>query len=118
MLLAVMDSVSKGFITEGFVPQDERMVRCFMRIWDKYVGQSLVFRPIFATPFYHLSNEPFWTLIKTDGYVEQREYSLSALRRCFSGAKIEDDLWGYMLDPNTRDQLVKILLGSIMSDQE
>lgn len=53
----------------------------------KNVGASGVFKPVLATPFFHLSNEPFWKLMKSDCYVEKKEYSLGALRESFYGAK-------------------------------
>lgn len=110
MLIAVMDEIANGHLTNGFVPHNDRMVKAFECTWQKYVGASGVFKSVLATPFFHLSNEPFWKLMKSDCYVEKKEYSLGALRESFYGAKISDDLYQYMEEPASRQRLMRALL--------
>ena len=110
MLIAVMEETANGHITNGFVPHNDRMVKAFEYAWRRYVGASSVFNPAFATPFFHLSNEPFWKLMKSDCYVEKKEYSLGALRESFFGAKLPDDLCQYMAEPANRQRLMRALL--------
>ena len=110
LLIAVMEDVAHGLITNGFVPVNDRMVDSFNRVWERLVGESSVFNPVFSTPFYHLSSEPFWKLMRTDEYRQQREYSLPRLRESFYGAKLPDDLMGYMEDDGCRRLLTKVLL--------
>jgi hypothetical protein len=116
MLLTVMNDVANGIIKDGFIPHNEMMVRRYKQTWDKYVVQSPFFKPVFATPFYHLSNEPFWKLMKTDEYVERKEYSLPALRKCFFGAKIEDELCKEFENDNSLFRLAKALFIRINPD--
>lgn len=110
MLIAVMEEIVNGHLTNGFVPHNDRMVKAFEAAWRRYVGDSSVFNPAFATPFFHLANEPFWKLMKTDGYIEKKEYSLNALRESFYGAKLPDDLWDFMEEPACRHRLKRALL--------
>lgn len=110
MLIAVMDEVACGHITNGFVPLNDVMVRSFESAWQRYVGAGGVFHPVFATPFYHLGNEPFWELMKSNQHVVRKEYSLSALRQSFFGAKLPDDLMCYMQDAASRQLLKRVLL--------
>lgn len=110
MLIAVMDEIDNGHLTNGFVPHHDEMVNAFESAWKRYVGKSSVFNPVFATPFFHLSNEPFWKLMKSDSYVEKKEYSLGALRESFYGAKLPDDLCQYMVEPASRQRLKRALL--------
>ena len=110
MLIAVMEEIANGHITNGFVPHNDRMVKAFEYTWQRYVGVSGVFNPVFETPFFHLSNEPFWKLMKSDCYVEKKEYSLGVLRESFYGAKISDDLYQYMEEPASRQRLMRALL--------
>lgn len=109
MLLAVMKGVETGFITNGFVPINEKMKGLFETMWRKYVGVSVHFNPRFETPFFHLSNEPFWQLMKREEYVEKEEYSFPALQRNFYGAKISDDLFDHITNAASRQRLVKAL---------
>ena len=110
MLIAVMEEVANGHITNGFVPLNDTMVRAFESAWKRYVGSSSVFNPVFATPFFHLGNEPFWELMKSNHYIVKKEYSLGALRESFFGAKLPDDLFGYMEDKYSRQLLKRVLL--------
>lgn len=110
MLIAVMDEIANGHLTNGFVPHNGRMVKAFELAWKRYVGASNVFNPVFTTPFFHLCNEPFWKLMKSDCFVEKKEYSLGALRESFYGAKLSDDLFQYMEEPVSRQRLMRALL--------
>lgn len=110
MLIAVMEEIANGHITNGFVPLNDTMVRAFESAWKRYVGCSSVFNPLFATPFFHLGSEPFWELMKSNHYVVKKEYSLAALRESFFGAKLPDDLFGYMEDAASRQLLKRVFL--------
>ena len=110
MLIAVMEEIANGHLTNGFVPLNDVMVKAFESAWHRYVDRSSVFNPVFATPFFHLSNEPFWKLMKSDRYMEKKEYSLGALRESFYGAKLSDDLFQYMENAVSRQRLKRALL--------
>jgi len=107
--LAVMKGVESGFITNGFVPINDKMKTLYESTWRTYVGMSMHFNPIFSTPFFHLANEPFWQLMRREGYEEREEYSFPALQRNFFGAKISDDLFDHMTNAASRLRLVKAL---------
>lgn len=110
LLIAVMEEIAKGHITNGIVPLSDTMVRAFESAWKRYVGHSSVFNPMFSTPFFHLGNEPFWELMKSNHYIAKREYSLGALRESFFGAKLQNDLFGYMKDAASRKLLMRALI--------
>ncbi|MCI6047271.1 MAG: hypothetical protein MR736_01635 [Prevotella pectinovora] len=48
--------------------------------------------------------------MKSDCYVEKKEYSLKNLRESFFGAKLPDDLFQYMEEPASRYRLIRALL--------
>lgn len=110
LLLAVIEEVRLGHITNGFVPINERMVNAFKREWRRYVGDSVLFNPVFETPFFHLDYEPFWELMKRKPFTKQREYSLPRLCENFYGAKIPKELCDYMADDTSRKVLKCTLL--------
>ena len=59
--------------------------------------------------------------MKSDCYVEKKEYSLRALRESFYGAKLPDDLCQYMAEPASRHRLKRALLDKFVpnwSDNE
>lgn len=110
LLLAVIEEVRLGHITNGFVPLNDQMVAAFKREWRRYVGESELFNPVFETPFFHLDYEPFWELMKREPFKVMREYSLPRLRENFFGAKIPDELCDYMADDASCRLLKKALI--------
>lgn len=48
--------------------------------------------------------------MKSDSYIEKKEYSLGAIRESFYGAKLPDDLCQYMAEPASRQRLKRALL--------
>lgn len=110
MLLAVMEEIANGHITNGFIPLNETMVNAFKKVWNFYVQDTLIFKPNFETPFFHLSSEPFWSLVKSDDYTESPKFSLGKLRKSFYGATIPDDLYALMQCPSDRRVLVRVLI--------
>lgn len=110
MLLTVIEEVKRGHITNGFIPLNDRMVEAFKREWKQYVGETELFNPVFETPFFHLSNEPFWELMRREPFSFRPEYSLSRLRENFYGAKIPDELCEFMQNETSRRQLKRVLL--------
>ena len=39
MLIAVMDEIANGHLTNGFVPHNDRMVKAFECTWQKYISR-------------------------------------------------------------------------------
>ena len=110
LLLAVIEEVRLGHITNGFIPLNGQMVAAFKRQWRRFVGESELFNPVFETPFFHLDYEPFWKLMKREPFKVMREYSLPRLRENFFGAKIPDELCDYMADETSRRLLKNALI--------
>lgn len=118
MLLAVIEEVACGNITNGFVPLNERMVEAFERQWERHVGESALFNPVFATPFFHLEFESFWELMRRDPFQKRQEYTLPQLRENFYGAKIPDELCEYMAEPASRRVLQKALIEQYLPNSD
>lgn len=110
LLLSVIDLIERGFITTPFVPLSHELSQTFNRLWKELVPSSYPFSRRISYPFFHLNSSPFWNLVKTDSYVGQKEYSsLSTLKRDYSGAVIDDDLFRYLSDPTTASELKDFL---------
>lgn len=112
LLLAVIEGVRTGFITNGFVPLGDRMEALCRRTWERYVGLHPHYRFSFATPFYHMANEPFWDLLVRPGAlpVETGQTpSNGVLYDHCCGAIIPEELCDYMAAAPSRDRLIRVL---------
>lgn len=114
MMVTVIDCISNGYITNGFIPINDSFRKAFERTWGEFVLIDSPFSISFTTPFYHLDKEPFWTLMKTDEYVKRHEYSIGQLRTSFFGAKIDDDLWEILEVKENREILRNLLIGKFL----
>lgn len=110
LLLAVIDLIENGNITNSYIPLSDELIRVFNDIWKRNVPVTSHYNCKFSYPFFHFQSSPFWKLIKTDNYIGQKEYSsISPLRRDFIGAKIDDDLFQYLSNQKIRDDIRQLL---------
>lgn len=65
LLLSIIDLIQEGIITSPNIYPSKELMNKFKDDWNKFIGESEVFKPVFSTPFYHLKSEPFWTLHPT-----------------------------------------------------
>lgn len=67
MLVSIIDMIQAGLNTEKEFNFTEALQRMFELNWKRHVGDSILFRPVAATPFRHLGGGPFWSLRRDDG---------------------------------------------------
>ena len=119
LLLSVMELIESGVIKSNRIELTERLEQTFMRLWKRYVGTSIVFQPKIATPFWHLQNEPFWSLYLNDGKdlsTVTSPYSVSRLREN-THAIIDQELFELMRDEDRRARLRVLLISQYLQDQ-
>lgn len=114
LLLAIQYRIQTGWITDNRIFPDKALEQQFSQFWSVFVdngrSQEMVvcdnfflesekvypFRCKMSFPFYHLSSEPFWNLVKSENWTQQNEYSMVQLRRCFEYAEIDRSLFRLM----------------------
>lgn len=110
LLLSVIDYIEehKDYCS-NLIPCSPELEAIYEMNWRLMVPAS-IYSPNFQTPFYHLQSEPFWSLVrkrgsvyKHDGYRET--IKLTTLRENFEGAVIDEDLYQFLLDDASREQL-------------
>ena len=65
-----------------------------------------------AYPFSRLRTDRFWHRIPKPGYDPDIEYNVSSMERLqemYFGAKIDDERFAFMTQPNSRDHLRMVL---------
>ena len=111
-----MDLVEDGTITSPRFVLSRHLEETFCRLWNRYVGASKPFQPRVATPFWHMKQEPFYSLHRYDGgdITELTNfYSVSNLREK-TYATIDEDLFRLMQKPDERAKLREILINTYL----
>ena len=109
LLIAVMLCVKDGLIQDRMIEPSYKLEEVFKKVWSKMVPLSSLWKSSFNLPFFHMDYEPFWTLMPSDFFVKQAEYSTNQLRRCFRCAIIHEDLFSYMKDAESRSTLIQTI---------
>ncbi len=118
LLLSVIDLVENGIITSPTFSLTEPLEKKFMQNWKRYIGTSILFKPMVATPFWHMQHEPFWKLQRNDGLPMDEisaTPSLSKVRQCGMTATIDKDLFALMKDENARAQMRTTLISTYLN---
>lgn len=113
LLLAILHLVQRTVIVSNQVVLSDELICEFKGLWFEYVGDTddkssiqvaegltldlalrYPFKCSIVNPFYHLQHEPFWRLIKSEDYVERKNYtSIKQLRTCFAYAEMDEELF-------------------------
>ena len=123
LLMAVMDLIARGVITSSFIDVRGDLVELnelFSGYWHRVV--PLTQTSSIAFPFFHLKNEPFWELVPVPGKepelaVIKNISSVSQLRAVALGAKLDDDLFLLLQQPESRNALRQVVLESCFSQE-
>lgn len=123
LLLAVLDLVSRGIILSPFIAVTSDLVELnelFNLYWRRIIplGQT----SSIAFPFSRLHNETFWELLPQPGReitpaAVNNITSVSQLRTLALGARMDEDLFRCMQQPDSRSALREALLLSCFSSE-
>ena len=119
LLLAVIDLFEKGLISGAYIEISSALEHAFSQQWDNYVKSAHQKR--LATPFYHLSNEGFWTLDTHPNFDEIMKNkstidSLNQLKTLVYGAILDDELARLLSDSDSRTRLKDCLIQTYFAD--
>ena len=118
MLISVIDMIQTGLVTENTIYFTEALERMFELNWKRYVGDSILFNPTPATPFWHLGGEPFWSLRREDsGKIGDIRTTPSAgqLRSMSIVASLDKVLFTLLQDELAAGQLRLLLVNSYLT---
>lgn len=111
LLLAVMDLIAQGQITTNFIEPSFELVET----WNDYYQSTMPLgsKTSMAYPFSRLATDGFWERLPKPGYDAKHEYnikSVNRLREVYYGARMDEELFQYLCDPEARDQLRRVLI--------
>jgi putative restriction endonuclease len=118
LLLSVMDLIAEGQITRNFIAPSYELLETFNGYWT--VLMPLGSKTSMAYPFPRLRTDGFWHLIANPG--REIEYtdgfsSMTKLREICAGAKMDDELFALLLQPETREHLRMVLINNYFAPE-
>jgi putative restriction endonuclease len=113
LLLSVLDSVEEGTLTRNLVGVTPELAETFALYWSKVMPPES--RGSMAKPFFHLCGDGFWHLIPQSGQeavlpTVPSVDSLSRLRTLVAGARLDEELWTLVCEPESRRKLRAALI--------
>ena len=114
LLLAILDLLDRGQITQNAIPLNPDLVKTFKRYFD--VVRQSDDQPSIENPYYHLCGDGFWQLAPGPGNRliyepgnASRPPSIKILKA--THGHFDDDLWnGFLSDAHSRHQLREVLI--------
>jgi putative restriction endonuclease len=118
LLLSVMDHIAEGVIKENFIRPTMDLVETF----NLYTSLVLPagWKTSMAHPFPRLQREGFWYRITNPGYDSDKDYnvtSIAKLQAIYAGAKLDEELFRYMLEPECRLKLRTVLIVTFFASE-
>ena len=123
LLLSIIDLIENNFIKMNRFILTEALEGQFKLNWERYVGHSILFKPKIATPFWHMSGEPFWRLVGVDNTELKKDkfkgsvYSIENLRNQVKYVEIDDELFELFLSEDVRTKFRVLLISTYLVNQ-
>lgn len=113
LLLSVIDCFNTGYINSERIYITAELMAYFKSNWNSYVTTKHTMN--FTLPFFHMSREPFWSLIEKRGYEIELTFkksikSFNALYTATDYAEIDKELVALLMNAETRYLLKEALL--------
>ena len=118
LLLSIMDLIAQGQIVTNFIEPSFELVDTWNGYWKTVMPAG--HWSSMAYPFPRLQSDGFWKRIAKPGYDAGTDYNVSSmakLREIYAGAKLDDDLFRYLMDPVTRERFRSVLIQTYFSQQ-
>lgn len=111
LLLSIMDLIAQGRITENFIEPSFELVDTWNGYWNAIM--PLGHRSSMAYPFPRLRTDGFWHLVANHSFNADADYNVTSMVKCreiYAGARMDDELFQNMCNPETREQLCATLI--------
>ena len=118
LLLTVISMIEDGDQVNRNIVYSDTLKEKFKNMWFEIIGESNVFHPDVAMPFWHLKNEKeIWSLILVNDSPETLaalaistpRSTQQAIRKYVKYAVLPEELFHLLEDPIARTSLVEVL---------
>ncbi|RZB37100.1 MAG: putative restriction endonuclease [Desulfobacteraceae bacterium Eth-SRB2] len=111
LLLSIMDLIAQGLIIKNFIEPSFELIETFNGYWKSIM--PLGSKTSMPYPFPRLKTDGFWHLIPNPTFENQININFSSmakLREVCAGARMDEELFQLMCNPETREQLRAALI--------
>lgn len=115
LLISLIDLITDGSITSPIIELSDALVDDFERNANIYVSGTEHFKPNLGMPFFYMRSEPFWKLMSRVDGVTPVVNTISSLRRHYSHAKIDDELFQLLQDSAAAQSLRQVLIETYLT---
>lgn len=117
LLLAAIELIEQGQISENKVLPSPELMEIFMKYWTRVTER----KPNIALPFYHLSKRSFWHLRPNPGYEKALEVvtqikTVTRLREIVAYASFDNDLFVLLTEPKAREIIRQTIINTYLAD--
>ena len=115
LLLSVIDLVATGIIALPCIELSDALIEAFKRNASRYTSGIEHFKSNIGMPFFYMRSEPFWQLVpKVDG-VTPVANTIPSLRKHYSHARIDDELFILFQDSASAQSLQSALIETYLT---
>lgn len=120
LLLAVIELISQGKIRYNRIYLSPELIATFLKYWTNLGSEQ--HRSNIALPFFHLTGDNFWYLAPNPGFEAAiasrvRIRTLKALEDAVSHAYLDNELFEFLKDSQSRIHLTKVLIRTWFGQQ-
>ena len=115
--LLAMGAAGQRMIGRNLIDLNPKLEQYFYAYWHEYVDSDL-FLPAFATPFFHMENEPFWTLTLKKDKAPASSQTEKKLYELYEGAYIDAELMALLINDTSREELRTFVLDLLSNRTE
>ena len=121
LLLSVIELLQQGKIQRNQIFLSPELISTFLKYWT-HLGSD-IHRSDIALPFYHLTGDGFWHLSPNPGFestisAKVKLKSLTALRNAVNYAYVDDDLFNFLRDSESRNYLITAIVQEWFPERE
>ncbi len=106
MLLALIDLIAAGEVTDNRFPVSTHVVEAFLKYWNLL----RIDKPAIYLPIYYLQSDGLWRLTPIPGATIQRPSSMAELKRHVAFGSLDERLFELLLDANSRAVIREALI--------
>ncbi|MBN1103293.1 MAG: HNH endonuclease [Deltaproteobacteria bacterium] len=118
LLLSVMDLIAQGQITRNLIEPSFELLETFNGYWSAVMPPGA--KTSMAYPFSRLQTDGFWHRIPKPSYEARIEYHVKSMvrfREMFLGARLDDRLFAFLFQPDTREYLRMVVINTYFTPE-
>lgn len=108
LILVVIDLITQDLITENQILVSDNLIQTFNKYWN--ILGSTSYKGGLYYPFIHLESEGFWRVEYKLGFIGPKPKTHNKLKEAVEYASLDDELFNYLRDPVSRNELIDVLI--------